>query len=39
MTLIGLFAMMIALILYIMGKQVEQIQSQYNWKNIDDKTT
>lgn len=39
MTLIGLFAMMVALILYIMGKQVEQIQSQYNWKNIDDKTT
>ena len=27
MTLIGLFAMMVALILYIMGKQVEQIQS------------
>ena len=39
MTLIGLFAMMVAIILYIMGKQVEQIQSQYNWKNIDDKTT
>ena len=39
MTLIGLFAMMVALILYIMGKQVEQIQSQYNWNNIDDKTT
>ena len=39
MTLIGLFAMMVALILYIMGKQVEQIQSQYNWKNLDDKTT
>ena len=39
MTLIGLFAMMVALILYIMGKQVEQIQSQYNWTNIDDKTT
>ena len=38
MTLIGLFAMMVALILYIMGKQVEQIQSQYDWKNIDDKT-
>ena len=31
MTLIGLFAMMVALILYIMGKQVEQIQSQYDW--------
>ena len=38
MTLIGLFAMMVALILYIMGKQVEQIQSQYNWNNPDDKT-
>ena len=37
--MIGLFAMMVALILYIMGKQVEQIQSQYNWKNLDDKTT
>ena len=37
MTLIGLFAMMVALILYIMGKQVEQIQSQYNWNNADDK--
>lgn len=31
MTLIGLFAMMVAIILYIMGKQVEQIQAQYNW--------
>lgn len=31
MTLIGLFAMMVALILYIMGKQVERIQHQYNW--------
>ena len=31
MTLIGLFGIMVALILYIMGKQVEQIQSQYNW--------
>ena len=30
MTLFGLFAMMIALILYIMGKQVEQIQAQYD---------
>jgi hypothetical protein len=30
---------MVALILYIMGKQVEQIQSQYNWNNVDDKTT
>ena len=39
MTLIGLFAMMVALILYIMGKQVEQIQSQYNWNSPDDKTT
>ena len=29
-TLIGLFAMMVGLILYIMGKQVKQIQSQYN---------
>ena len=38
MTLIGLFAMMVALILYIMGKQVEQIQSQYNWNRNDDKT-
>ena len=39
MTLIGLFAMMVAIILYIMGKQVEQIQSQYKWNNTDDKTT
>ena len=31
MTLIGLFGMMVALILYIMGKQVERIQHQYNW--------
>ena len=31
MTLIGLFGIMVALILYIMGKQDEQIQSQYNW--------
>ena len=31
MTLIGLFAMMVALILYIMGKQVERVQHQYNW--------
>ena len=31
MTLIGLFAMMVAVILYIMGKQLERIQSQYNW--------
>ena len=31
MTLVGLFAIMVALILYIMGKQVEQIQSQYDW--------
>ena len=38
MTLIGLFAMMVALILYIMGKQVEQIQSQYNWNRNDEKT-
>ena len=30
MTLLGLFAMMIALILYIMGKQVQQIQAQYD---------
>ena len=37
MTLIGLFAMMVAIILYIMGKQVEQIQSQYDWKKYDDK--
>ena len=33
MTLLGLFAMMIALMLYIMGKQVEQIQAQYEWPN------
>jgi hypothetical protein len=26
---------MVALILYIMGKQAEQIQSQYDWKNKD----
>ena len=31
MTLFGLFAMMIALILYIMGKQVEQVQAQYEY--------
>lgn len=30
MTLFGLFAMMIAVILYIMGKQVEQVQAQYD---------
>jgi hypothetical protein len=35
MTMIGLFAMMVALILYLMGKQAEQIQSQYDWKNKD----
>lgn len=35
MTLIGLFAMMVAIILYIMGKQVEQIQSQYKWNETD----
>ena len=29
-TLMGLFAMMVGLILYIMGKQVKQIQAQYN---------
>jgi len=33
MTMIGLFAMMVAIILYIMGKQAEQIQSQYDWKH------
>ena len=33
MTLFGLFAMMIALMLYIIGKQVEQIQAQYEWPN------
>ncbi len=33
MTLFGLFAMMVALMLYIMGKQVEQIQAQYEWPN------
>ena len=37
MTLVGLFAMMVALILYIMGKQVEQIQSQYEMHRYDDK--
>ena len=37
MTLVGLFAMMVALILYIMGKQVEQIQSQYGLTDYDDK--
>jgi hypothetical protein len=31
MTLVGLFAMMIAIILYILGKQVKRIQAQYNW--------
>ena len=31
MTLIGLFAMMVAIILYIMGKQVARIQNQYKW--------
>ena len=31
MTLIGLFGIMVALILYIMGKQVARIQNQYNW--------
>ena len=31
MTLVGLFAMMVAIILYIMGKQVARIQNQYNW--------
>ena len=35
MTLVGLFGIMVALILYIMGKQVEQIQSQYNWPSRD----
>ncbi len=30
MTLFGLFAMMIAVILYIMGKQVEQVHAQYD---------
>jgi len=33
MTLVGLFAMMVALILYIMGKQVARVQHQYNWPN------
>jgi hypothetical protein len=33
-TIIGLFAMMVGLILYIMGKQVKQIQAQYDdWPN------
>lgn len=31
LTLLGLFGLMIALILYIMGKQVEHVQSQYSW--------
>ena len=35
MTLVGLFGIMVALILYIMGKQFEQIQSQYNWPSRD----
>jgi hypothetical protein len=35
MTMIGLFAMMVAIILYIMGKQAEQIQSQYDWRSKD----
>ena len=39
MTLIGLFAMMVAIILYIMGKQVEQIQSQYKWNKLEDKVS
>ena len=35
-TLMGLFAMMVGLILYIMGKQVKEIQSQYNqWPKND----
>ncbi len=35
-TLMGLFAMMVGLILYIMGKQVKQIQSQYShWPKSD----
>jgi hypothetical protein len=35
-TLMGLFAMMVGLILYIMGKQVKQIQAQYNhWPRED----
>jgi hypothetical protein len=35
-TLMGLFAMMVGLILYIMGKQVKQIQAQYNhWPKED----
>ena len=38
MTLVGLFAMMVALILYIMGKQVEQIQSQYGLTKYDDQS-
>jgi CRISPR/Cas system-associated endonuclease Cas3-HD len=31
--------MMVAIILYIMGKQVEQIQSQYQWNKLDDKVS
>lgn len=31
LTLLGLFGLMIALILYIMGKQVQHVQSQYSW--------
>jgi len=35
-TLLGLFAMMVGLILYIMGKQVKQIQAHYEfWPNED----
>ena len=35
-TLLGLFAMMVGLILYIMGKQVKQIQSHYEFWPVDD---
>ena len=31
LTLLGLFGLMISLILYIMGKQVEHVQNQYAW--------
>ena len=35
-TLLGLFAMMVGLILYIMGKQVKQIQSHYEFWPTED---
>jgi len=35
-TLLGLFAMMVGLILYILGKQVKQIQSHYEFWPVED---